>query len=564
MENIFTQLDSIAGIETEKSLALWLERTAFVFLVLMTLSAPHSIAATQTAWLLGMIFWIARFFIKPRPKFIKTALFYPFLLFFLWSTVTCIFSYAPDISVDRLRNVSLFLIFFFAINNLRRVKAVKFLAFALIFSCMVNVIWTPVMRLIGRGVEIQNVRVDSPLTKADILEGDTLLRADGKKIRKPEDVISEFEQKDVVEVEIYRPDFNQVFKVKKGDLLAGETALDKLGVGSWKRSRNWRSAGFYGHYATYAEVLQLIGSLTLGLFIAGIGRRRGDKETGRQGDRETQRPEDAEISDSGFQISEKGRKPKTIDQKSKNKAKENKSPRRRVSLSPFLLFVCVSLMALALLLTVTRASQLAFMVSAFLIVWLGASRKMFVILLGIIIPVTIGGLIFLQQARNVKFFDPNDNSTTWRQTVYREGFDLWTQNPRHFLIGVGMDSIKRYKEEWGLFDKGKLPPGHFHSTPLQLVVERGLPALLLWLWILGVYLSKMLKFLRRNEFDDWIEKGIVLGCLGGAVGFFVSGLVHYNLGDGEVAMVFYLLMALAIGIVRSGVVAVADADAGLK
>ncbi len=206
-------------------------------------------------------------------------------------------------------------------------------------------------------------------------------------------------------------------------------------------------------------------------------------------------------------------------------------------------------MALALLLTVTRASQLAFMVSAFSVVLLGASRKMFLILLVISIPVAIGGLLFLQQARNVDFFDSKDNSTTWRQTVYREGFDLWTQNPRHFLIGVGMDSIKRYKEEWGLFDHGRLPPGHFHSTPLQLVVERGLPALLLWLLILGVYKWKMFKFLRRNEFDDWIEKGIILGCLGGTIGFFVSGLVHYNLGDGEVAMVFYLLMALAIGIV---------------
>ena len=36
-------------------------------------------------------------------------------------------------------------------------------------------------------------------------------------------------------------------------------------------------------------------------------------------------------------------------------------------------------------------------------------------------------------------------------------------------FGVGMDSIKRYAKDWRLFDDGKLPTGHFHSTPLQLV-----------------------------------------------------------------------------------------------
>ncbi len=48
---------------------------------------------------------------------------------------------------------------------------------------------------------------------------------------------------------------------------------------------------------------------------------------------------------------------------------------------------------------------------------------------------------------------------------------------------------------------------------------------------------------------SWIEKGIVLGCFGGLVGFFTSGLVHYNLGDQEVAMVFFMLMGLGVSII---------------
>ena len=215
---------------------------------------------------------------------------------------------------------------------------------------------------------------------------------------------------------------------------------------------------------------------------------------------------------------------------------------------------------MALLLTVTRASQLAFMISAFAIVLLGGNRKIILILAAIALPLIIGGLIFLQTSRNVGFFDKQDNSTTWRETVWREGFNLWTENPRHFIVGVGMDSNKRFAKQWRLFDDGRLPAGHFHSTPLQLVVERGFPALLLWLWILfgygrsavaaGFQISN-LKFQTikiRNPKSEIrkLKLGVLLGCFGGMIGFFTSGLVHYNLGDSEVAMVFFLLMGLSV------------------
>jgi len=108
--------------------------------------------------------------------------------------------------------------------------------------------------------------------------------------------------------------------------------------------------------------------------------------------------------------------------------------------------------------------------------------------------------------------------------------------------------------------------GHFHSTPLQLLVERGLPALLLWLWVLWIYARMLLRqsgvWSLESEVQDsnpkskiqnpksfgWQTRGIILGCFGGLVGFFTSGLVHYNLGDAEVAMVFFMLMGLSVSL----------------
>ncbi|MGH9881893.1 MAG: hypothetical protein ACRD6N_10690, partial [Pyrinomonadaceae bacterium] len=129
---------------------------------------------------------------------------------------------------------------------------------------------------------------------------------------------------------------------------------------------------------------------------------------------------------------------------------------------------------------------------------------------------------------------------------------------------VGMDSIKGHWREWGMFDHGRLPIGHMHSNLLQLALERGVPALLVWLLLLGLYAGMLLRLngsLKSNTdvvperkeksiFGPWIDRGIVLGALGGLAGFFVSGLVHYNWGDSEVVMIFYFIMGLTLALNR--------------
>ena len=497
MQSFIERLDQFSGIESGGALVRWLERIALVLLVLMVISAPHSIAATQIAWLTGMFVWLISAVIRwrssdgigpPVPRALNLGLW----IFFAWSVITSVTSYAPDISLNKLRGVAVFLIFYFVFYNVRRRRVAHFLAFTLIASCMVNVLWTPVQRVIGRGVEMHGLAPDGAVTKARLWDGDTLLEANGKKIHTPEDLLAVVQQNEITKVKFYRPDFDFVVDVNRADLLAGNDAMTQLGFSSWKKSHNWRSTGFYGHYTTYAEVLQLIASLVLGLFVASLSVLR------------------------------RGEVPRLL-----------------------LLFIALVLMSLALLLTVTRASQLAFMISGAVIVLVGLGRKWLVIAGLIAIPIALAGLLFLQQSRQVGFFDTKDESIRWRQTVWREGFDLWTSSPRNFLLGVGMDSAQRFAPAWHMFDDGRLNPGHFHSTPLNLVVERGLPALLIWLGILGIYARTLWRGINLQS------KGILLGCLGGMVGFFTSGLVHYNLGDQEVAMTFFLLMGIGVSLVNS-------------
>ena len=571
MQTLFRQLDNLAAIETEKRFARMLERIAFVFMILMFVFAPHSIAATQIAWLTGMFAWFIRQFLKPRPHLVRTPLDVPLWIFFAWSVITSIFSYDPPTSLDKLRNVALFLIFYYIINLVKTKRAAFFLSSTLILSAMVSVLWMPIERIFGRGVEISNVSAASLFSKTILTNGDTLLKANGVKVETPEQLLAEIEKNETTQIYFYRPDFYLTVPVSRADLLDGTNALEKLGIGSWKHSRNWRSMGFLSHYETYAEILQLIISLTFGLFIAGFIKGKGE-----------------------------------------NSSDSNKAEKYLFNL-PFspTLFFCVAAMSLALLLTGTRAAQIGFLISAFAGVFISGNRKLLLITAAVVVPIALGAVYFVQQSRNVGFFDSNDESTKDRLTFYRKGFDLWTANARNFAIGVGMDSTKRNIKEWNLYDNHGEPMGHFHSTPLQLVVERGLPALFLWFWVLWVYGRTLLRWLKiqgsgfrvrdsgfgiqgagfriqnsgfrvqESEMNPesetlnpeseilnpgseilnpeprplnpnstaWREKGIVLGAFGGLVGFISAGLVQYNLGTAMAAMVFFMIMGLSFVVI---------------
>lgn len=222
----------------------------------------------------------------------------------------------------------------------------------------------------------------------------------------------------------------------------------------------------------------------------------------------------------------------------------------KVSLKGLLFGAAFAGMCGALILTLTRASWLGLLLSAFTIALVGAGRRTLIICAAVALPLVITGLVVLQQKRQVSFIDPREGSTAWRLTVWGEGARILASSPRHLLVGVGMDSLKHHWREWRMFDNGRLPWGHLHSTPLQIAFERGLPALAIWLLLLFIYGRMLWRLARHSMVEGWVERGLVLGALGGLIGFVVSGLVHYNLGDSEVAMIFYFLMGLALAAER--------------
>lgn len=498
----------------KSSLIAWLERAVTGCLFLFAAFAPHSIAVTQIAWSLALVCWVARWLMKPRPVMYRTPLDYVLLGFFILTFISALLSYDTDVSIGKLRAASLFTIVYLFAENVREWRTLRALALVLVASCMLNVIYTFGVLAVGRGVKVGALTANSPLRAAGVLDGDTLLFVDDVAAHNPEDVAQGIatERSTVGKiyrgpngatqcvsdehtacVRVYRTEALLAFPFARSDVPQGRTALERLGIARWSRGRDERAAGFYGHYTTYAETLQLIASLTLGLFMA---------------------------------------------------------LRRRMSLNGLLFSAAFAGMLGALILTVTRASWLGLLLSAFTIALVGAGRRTLIIFGVVALPLIITGLVVLQQKRQVGFIDLQEGSTAWRLTVWNEGARVLISNPRHLLVGVGMDSLKRHWREWGMFDHGRLPLGHLHSTPLQIAFERGLPALAVWLALLFIYGRMLWRLARRGVVEDWIGRGLVLGALGGLIGFAASGMVHYNFGDSEVTMIFYFVMGLTLTVER--------------
>lgn len=474
-----------------------LDAAIIVFLFLFAASAPNSIAATQSSWLIGMLLWLVRFAFRPRPKLYKTPVDYFLLGFFILSGVSAFLSYEPMVSIGKLRAASLFTIIYLFAENVPSLRVVRLLALTLIGSCMISVFYTAGERLLGQGVKVYGLSEQSPLYKAGVRDGDTILAIDGLKLRDPQELVNSLSRSDPrpASLLVYRHEWQFKLNVPRDGegILPGSNALEQLGIQNWSRGRDWRASGLYGHYVSYAEMLQLIIALTLGLLVS--------------------------------------------------------LPNKR-SVPVALLLIALAGICFALLLTVTRASWLGCAVSSTIILLLAVQRRTLIIIGLLAMPLLLAGLFVLQQKRNVGFLDQKDQSTTWRETVWREGVHLLISNPRHLLIGIGMDSIKSHWRQWGLFDGGRLPWGHMHSNPLQIALERGLPALFLWLAFLFVYARTLWRSLRSGTKLQWIERGVLLGALGGLAGFFTSGLVHYNWGDSEVVMVLYMIMGLSLAINR--------------
>lgn len=195
----------------------------------------------------------------------------------------------------------------------------------------------------------------------------------------------------------------------------------------------------------------------------------------------------------------------------------------------------------ALLFTATRIVFVSFLMALVATALLRGSRR--VILGTVAAAILLAGIAvaILLSTRAVEVTRLIDDSPIRRLSYMRAGLRLI---PAHPLLGVGMDSHKLHWQEWGF-------PGdyitHTHSTPIQIAVDRGLPALGCLIWFFVLVARWQWRWYRRARESDLFLEWLALGGLSALMAFAASSLVNYNFGDSEVLL---LLLAL-VGVTQN-------------
>ena len=237
----YAELTGLGAWEHSNMPAKLISNGIIACLFLIALFAPHSVAVTQTAWLIGMALWVARFAFYPRPTLHRSPMDYALLGFFILSGISAVFSYNPVMSIGKMRAASLFTIVYLVSQNIQSLRLVRLLALTLIASCMVNVFLTAGQFAIGKGVKVQGVRPESPLSKAvfrtrsvvqptSIIDGDTIWKVDGRDVGSPEEIAAALASgPTTARVRIYRVEWMPEFELPRGQLLPGTDCFAAVG-----------------------------------------------------------------------------------------------------------------------------------------------------------------------------------------------------------------------------------------------------------------------------------------------------------------------------------------------
>lgn len=495
--------------EQEGRAALLGHYLAVLGLVVFAACAPHSIAGAEIGLAVAGAGWLARTVVSRRTGVRHTRLDLPIALFVLWTIASALLSAEPRISLAKLQSVTVFLLFYLTQAIVTRRTAVTLVALMML-SGVAGTFGSVFDLIRGRGVVIESVTRDSPFRQIQtgagagtapvaprlvpVEPGDTIWRLGGQRVYSVADIDQAIKRTRPLQQLSVSVITHGEHAEWAGFMVTEQlqSRLSPAGLSGAGRLHSFRASGWTRHYEYFAEILQLLAQLALGLALANYQNHRANLR---------------------FKLA----------------------------------IVTCGLLAFGIAFTAMRSVLVAFAIGGCVVVWRAAKGAAAKFLVTAAIAFVIGfGAVVVWQTRAAGALSLGDYSASLRLQVARVGLGRLLLHP---LFGHGMDAVKEHWTEWGF-------PGqelvHLHSTPLQLAFDRGLPALGFWLWIIFAFwkVNRSGEVSTRDS-GDTNRHGVLLGATGALAGFFVSSLVNYNFGAGIVALVFWWLLGTVVVLART-------------
>ena len=492
-------------------------RLALAGFVVYAVAAPHSIAGSWMGLSAAVLAWVLRFAVTRRAGVRRTPLDLPLWLFAGWTVLSCVLSTEPRLSVPKLVNVATFLMFYLTQSILTR-RAAVLVASVLIVSGSAGALWGAGELIVGRGVVVTSLAPDSPLRSGTPLrEGDAVWRVNGRRVSSAEEIDEAIRRTPAgarVSLSVISRGEHVEAQGESGEW-RGVTVTEEMrrapspsGITGDGATHSFRASGWTRHYETFAEVLQMVAQFALGFALAGWRRR-----------------EDAETQDKGVE-----------------RTRSETRGARGLSMKAALPAIAFVVLALGIALTAMRTTLVAFAFGACVVAWRASARgrQRAWVLAAVAVVLALGALaVWRTRATGALRLDDASANTRVRVASIAA-----SRVPVHPLFGHGMDAVHAHWNEWGFPGSDML---HAHSTPVQLAFERGLPALLFWLWLMFAFWLMAARAERLwRDAPDREAHGLALGISGALAGFLASSLVNYNFGDAEVALLVWWMMGAVV------------------
>ena len=132
--------------------------------------------------------------------------------------------------------------------------------------------------------------------------------------------------------------------------------------------------------------------------------------------------------------------------------------------------------------------------------------------------------------------DVNNPTNRDRVAMWKVGAGMVREHP---LFGVGPEMVesqyKRYRPAQYVNETNP----HLHNVPVQIAAERGIPALVAWLWFFVVAARDLFRQTVRGP-----SRAVAGAGAAALIAMLFAGLFEYNFGDSEFLMLFLGLISL--------------------
>ena len=467
-----------------------LDPIIFGLFLLFAIVLPYSIKGAERAWKMAFALWLLKLAIE-RVRPLAQPLAAPLLAYVSLSAISTMLSSEPYLSWDRMKFVSLFLVGVVFAQNLKRLSQVRWLLILLVLSGFSAALYTGWQYTYGIGARLVAFPPSLRLSELGFRPDDIVTSFNGQAVHSPKQLVHAVEQTP--------PNARVAVKYVRG--LGGEdnmliaTPADFLrsGLGTsyvqLARGKPIRAAGTLGHYVVFAEMLMQIGCMAWALLLS---CQRGQM---------------------GWKL---------------------------------VLTVAFAGITAALFATETRAAVGGLVIGCGVALLLLGARKARIAGAFALVVILAGAILLIQYSRRSERVEGNDVSTHFRVLMWEDGIRLVREHP---WFGVGMETARVHYREWNI--RGFIQynvQSHFHSTYLQIAVERGVPALFAWLWFDVAYFIFLCRLILRLRNQNRFARGVAVGALAAFTAFTFTAFFHYNLGEESLAMItfFYFGTALAI------------------